>query len=81
LVDIGSLFIAHAQATKLVKPCKGPLDYPTVPTQATAMFSVSFRELRANSPQPETSPVCFGVITTVGNYTVGAMAWPASFAL
>ena len=49
LVDIGSLVIAHPQTAKLIEPRKCPFYYPAMPTQATAMFSVSLRESGVNS--------------------------------
>ena len=81
LVDVGSLFIAHAQAAKLIKPRKSPFNYPAMPTQDTAMFSVSLREQGPDPSNSQTLPDRFRVITTVANHAIRSIARPAAFAL
>jgi hypothetical protein len=47
-VDVGSLFVPDAQATKLIKPGKGSFYYPPPSAQSTAVFGVSLGEHRPN---------------------------------
>ena len=48
LVDVSALFIANAQAAKLIEPGKGSLYDPPPTTQPTAMFSISLGDRRPN---------------------------------
>jgi len=48
LVDVISLFVANAQAAKLIEPGKGSLYDPPPSTQPAAVFDVSLGEPRPN---------------------------------
>ena len=45
-MNIGSFFVADSKATKLIRPGKGSLHYPSPATKAAAMLGVAHRENR-----------------------------------
>jgi hypothetical protein len=47
-VDVGSLFVPDAQASKLIKPGEGSLYYPPPSSQSTAVVGISLGEPRPN---------------------------------
>jgi hypothetical protein len=64
-MDVGPLFIADAQAAKLIQPREGSLHHPSPSAQSTAMLSVSLGQPRHNVAGTQTLPDRFRVITTV----------------
>jgi hypothetical protein len=51
-MDIGSLFVTHAQAAKLIEPGEGSFYHPPPSAQPTTVFGVSLGEPR---PDPTNS--------------------------
>jgi len=45
-MNIGSFFVADSKATKLTRPGKGSLHYPSPATKAAAMLGVAHRDNR-----------------------------------
>jgi hypothetical protein len=80
-MDVGSLFIADAQAAKLIKPSEGSLHHPSPSAQSAAMISVSFGKPRLDVAGTQTLPDRFGVITTVAQHTIRTMARSSSLSL
>ena len=65
LMDVGPLFVAHAQAAKLIKPCESPFNHPAPLAQSTTVFSITLCKKSQNMPGAQTFSDCFCVITTV----------------
>ena len=55
-MDVGPLFIPHAQAAKLIEPGKGALHDPPPPAQATPMLGAAHGKLRHDMPRPQPAP-------------------------
>jgi len=55
-VDVSSLFVANAQAAKLVQPGKAPFHDPSPSTEATAVLCVAHRKQREDAPVAQTLP-------------------------
>jgi hypothetical protein len=81
LVNVGPLFVAHAQSPELIQPGEGSLHHPAPSPQSAAMFGVALRKKRDDASVTQTLPDRLGVITTVAQYAVRTMAWPASLFL
>ena len=64
-MDVGTFFVANAQATKLIQPGEGSFNHPAPSPQSTAMFGVALREPRHDAAFTQTLPDCLSVITTV----------------
>ncbi len=45
-MDVSSLFVANAQAAKLIKPSEGSFYYPPPSAHSTAVFGVPLSEPR-----------------------------------
>ena len=72
-MDISSLFIANAQPTELIEPCKGPLDHPAVDTQTAAVLGVSFGEQRCDLAGTKALTDSLGIITPVAYHGIRTM--------
>jgi hypothetical protein len=66
-VDVGALFIANTESTKLVKPGESSFDHLPMFAQTAAMFSISFCQQGYYVAGPKISPDSLSVITTVPN--------------
>jgi hypothetical protein len=66
-VDVGALFIANTESTKLVKPGESSFDHPPMFAQTAAMFSISFCQQGYYVAGPKISPDSLSVIATVPN--------------
>jgi hypothetical protein len=64
-MDVGPLFIANAQAAKLIEPGEGPFYNPSPSAEPAAMLGVAPGEPRYDVAGMQTLPYRFGVITTV----------------
>ena len=64
-MDVGPLFIAHAQAAKLIEPGEGWFhDLPPL-AQSAAVFGVALRKKRDDVAGTQTLADCLSVIATV----------------
>lgn len=59
-MDVGPLFVAHAQAAELVQPGERPLHDPAPAAQSTAMFSVALRKKRDDVAGQNSQALRFG---------------------
>jgi hypothetical protein len=64
-MDVGPLFIANAQAAKLIEPCEGPFYDPSPSAEPAAMLGVAPGEPRHDVAGTQTLADCLGVIATV----------------
>ena len=64
-MDVGPLFIADAQAAKLIQPRESSLHHPSPSAQSTAMLGVALGEPRHDVAGTQTLADCLGVIATV----------------
>ena len=55
-MDIGSLFVTHAQAAKLIEPGEGSFHYPAPSTQSGAMLSITLGKQRPYVPDAQSLP-------------------------
>ena len=55
-MNVGSLFVADSQSTKLVQPGKASLHNPSPSTKTTAVLRVAHREQRQDIPVAQTLP-------------------------
>jgi hypothetical protein len=55
-VNVRPLFVAHAQATKLIQPGEGPFHNPPPSSQPAAVFGVALREKRDDASVTQTLP-------------------------
>ena len=80
-MDVSSLFIANAQATKLIQPCKGSFDHPAISTQIAAVLGVSFGEQRYDMADTKALPDSLRVITPVAYHAIRTMPWASAHSL
>ena len=80
-MDVGPLFVADTQATKLIQPSKGPFYHPAPSPQPTAMFGVTLGKHRHDVAGTQTLPDCLCIITSVAEHAIRPMARTPSFSL
>jgi hypothetical protein len=80
-VDIRSLFVADAQAAKLIKPSESSFYDPSPTAQSAAMFGVSLGEQWPNPANSQALPDCLRIIPTVTDDTTGTTAGAPSLSL
>ena len=71
LVDIGPLFVAHAQPPKLIQPSECPLHDPAPSPQSATVFCIALRKKRDNASVTQTLPDRLRVTTTSPNTQSG----------
>ena len=64
-MGVGPLLIANAQAAKLVKPSKTPLNDPAPSAQSATVLGITLGKPRHDVAGTQTLPDCLCVITTV----------------
>jgi len=64
-MDVGPLFIANTQATKLIEPSERPFYHPAPLPQSAPMFRVAPSDHGQNMAGKQTLADCLGVIATV----------------
>lgn len=77
-MDVCSLFVANAQPTELIEPCKGPFDHPPVSAQTAAVLGVTFSKQGYYVADAKELTDSLGVITPVTYYGIRPMARASS---
>jgi len=65
-VDVVTSFVANAEASELMKPTVSAFDYPTMNSEAAAVFRVSFGQERFDAQVPQLIAVSSGVVRAIG---------------
>jgi hypothetical protein len=80
-VDLGPLFVPHAQATELVQPREGTLDHPAPSAQPAAIFRIAHRKQRHDTSGPERATEFLRVVGSVTQHAIRTMAGSSELAL
>jgi hypothetical protein len=65
-VDVGSAFVADAEASILVQPGEGALDHPALAADSGSVWCVAFGDERLDAAGAELVAVGSGVVAAVG---------------
>jgi len=80
VVDVIATFAADAEAAELMQPADRSFDDPTKDAQATAMFCVSSRQHRLNTPTSQLLAMSMRVVSAIALNPLGTLPWPAALA-
>ena len=68
--NVGSLFIPHTQAAKLIEPGKRALHDPPPPAQSPAMLAAAHGKLRHDMSRSQRAPKRGRVVAAIPEHTV-----------
>ena len=77
-MDISALFIANAQPTELIEPCKSPFDHPPIFAQTATVLGVSFSEQRHHMSATKPLTDSLRVIAPIPDHGIRTMPWASS---
>ena len=77
-MNVGSPLIADTQPAKLMQPCQGSLDYPTVDSQAAAVLGEALGQDWLYPQRAQRISMLFRVISSVSLNTVRSSTRPSS---
>lgn len=77
-MHIGSPFITHTQASKLMQPGESAFDHPARHTKVAAMPGAALGELRMDATLPQDTAITLAIVSTVGLYTPWFAQGPAT---
>lgn len=80
-MDLGPLFVPHAQATELVQPREGTFDYPAPSAQPAAILRIAHRQQRHNVPGTQRTTDFLRVVGAVTQQAIRTMAGSSLLAL
>jgi hypothetical protein len=79
-VNVVATFVADPQSAKLMEPGDRAFDHPTILTQSTAMFGVTFGQHGLDSQSPQLAAMAAGVVRPIAMHAARTPAWSTTFA-
>ncbi len=80
-MNVRPLFVANAQAAKLIEPGEGSFHDPPPLAQSAAVFGVALRKKRDDASATQTLPDRLSIITAVAQHTIRTTAGSSAFSL
>jgi hypothetical protein len=80
LVNIGTAFVANAQAAELIQPTERALDHPAGSAQAAAMWPARARQSSGDAQSAQPLLMRAAAISPISLHDFGPLPWPTGFA-